>query len=229
VCSAEQSNLGTIKVDSSDIGILPQAIVLGVGSHSIEFVPPTGYSFDHWDVTGVGVDDPNANPTSITVTGDGTVTAVFAAVPYSSPPSWNLFTEEWDNLSAWTLMGYAGIEINPPGNLHVLGEAGTWGGVSKNGISRLPAEYTIEFTMTVNYWFSGLVKFYWNDYYCYNVVFSPDYLYTDYIGQLSGLAPVNLTDGAQHTWRFVVRSGQVDIFMDGTFITRCDPTCAVAT
>jgi flagellin-like protein len=81
--SLSTSNWGTINVDSSPITI-PQSIPLSVGSHSVEFVPPTYYSFDHWEVTGgVAVDISSANPTSITVTGDGTVTAVYIMEQYT--------------------------------------------------------------------------------------------------------------------------------------------------
>jgi len=49
-----------------------KAVYLEAGRHTIEGVPPSEWSFDHWQGSYAAVvDDVNANPTGITITGAG--------------------------------------------------------------------------------------------------------------------------------------------------------------
>jgi hypothetical protein len=73
------TNLGTITFDGVPYS-LPDEISKTIGTYSTEYFAYSGHLFDHWETTGlVSVSDPNANPTNVTVSGDGTLKPVYAA------------------------------------------------------------------------------------------------------------------------------------------------------
>ncbi len=73
------TNLGTITFDGVPYS-LPDEISKTIGTYSTEYFAYAGHLFDHWETTGlVSVSDPNANPTNVTVSGDGTLKPVYAA------------------------------------------------------------------------------------------------------------------------------------------------------
>ena len=73
------ANLGTITFDGVPYS-LPDDISKAIGNYSAEYFADAGYLFDHWETTGlVSVSDANANPTNLTVSGDGTLKPIYAA------------------------------------------------------------------------------------------------------------------------------------------------------
>jgi len=73
------TNLGTITFDGVSYN-LPDDISKTVATYSAEYFTDAGYSFDHWETTHlVSVSDANANPTTVTVSGEGTLNAIYAA------------------------------------------------------------------------------------------------------------------------------------------------------
>jgi len=75
--NAASSNLGTITFDGSTYS-LPNDVTKPAGTYTIRYNPASGYVFDHWETTpGVSVADPNARSTTATISGDGTLRAVY--------------------------------------------------------------------------------------------------------------------------------------------------------
>lgn len=75
--NAATSNIGTITCAGTNYN-LPGLSTQEVGVYTIQYNPADGYSFDHWESTGaVSVTDTNAVSTTVTVSGDGTLTAVY--------------------------------------------------------------------------------------------------------------------------------------------------------
>jgi len=73
------TNLGMITFDGVSYN-LPDDVSETVVTSSAEYFTDAGYSFDHWEPTGlVSVSDANANPVTVTVSGDGTLKAVYAS------------------------------------------------------------------------------------------------------------------------------------------------------
>jgi hypothetical protein len=73
------TNLGMITFDDVPYN-LPDEISKTVATFSAEYSTDAGYLFDHWETTRlVSVSDANANPTTVTVSGDGTIKALYAA------------------------------------------------------------------------------------------------------------------------------------------------------
>jgi parallel beta-helix repeat protein len=73
-------NLGTIKFDVSTYS-LPNDITKPAGTYQIEYNAASGYKFDHWEIAdGISVANPNAWSTTATVTGAGTLKAIYKAV-----------------------------------------------------------------------------------------------------------------------------------------------------
>jgi hypothetical protein len=73
------TNLGTITFDGVSYN-LPDDVSKTVVNYSAEYFTDAGYSFDHWEPTGlISVSDANANPATVTVSGDGTLKAIYAA------------------------------------------------------------------------------------------------------------------------------------------------------
>ena len=71
------TNLGTITFDGSTYS-LPNDVSKPAGTYPAQYNPPSGYVFDHWEVSGgVSVADPNAWSTSATITGSGTLRAIY--------------------------------------------------------------------------------------------------------------------------------------------------------
>jgi parallel beta-helix repeat protein len=74
------SNLGTITFDSIPYS-LPNDITKPADTYPIEYTPVPSYEFDHWEYTlMVSVTDPYAQTTTATITGEGTLTAIFRVV-----------------------------------------------------------------------------------------------------------------------------------------------------
>ena len=73
------TNLGMITFDGVSYS-LPDDVSKTIGTYSAEYFTDAGYLFDHWETTHlVSVSDANANPTTVTVSGDGTLKAIYAA------------------------------------------------------------------------------------------------------------------------------------------------------
>jgi hypothetical protein len=59
---------------------LPTSICKEAGSYQATYNPASGYRFDHWETSGgVSVTDPNAQTTTVTVSGNGTLRAIYTA------------------------------------------------------------------------------------------------------------------------------------------------------
>jgi len=73
------TNLGIITFDGVSY-YLPDDVSKTAVTYSAEYFADAGYSFDYWETTRlVSVSDANANPTTVTVSGDGTLNAIYAA------------------------------------------------------------------------------------------------------------------------------------------------------
>jgi hypothetical protein len=71
------SNKGTISIEGT-VYTLPQNLTKTPGTYSLSFSPPSGYTFIRWDATGgVPVSNPASASTSLTVTGPGTLRAIY--------------------------------------------------------------------------------------------------------------------------------------------------------
>ena len=76
--TAASSNLGTITSEGASY-VLPKTITKEVGLYSVEYTAATVYMFDHWETTGaITVMDTNAVSTTIMVSGDCTIKAIYA-------------------------------------------------------------------------------------------------------------------------------------------------------
>ena len=71
------SNFGTINFRGTNYN-LPDVTIDEAGIYAIQYSPETGYIFDHWEATGsITVTDEYEESTTVTVSGDGTLTAVY--------------------------------------------------------------------------------------------------------------------------------------------------------
>jgi len=77
-------NNGSITFASVSYG-LPNNVSKPSGSYTVEYIAEDGYVFDHWEIeiiTGIiTVSDPTDASTTVTVSGDGTLIAVYEATP----------------------------------------------------------------------------------------------------------------------------------------------------
>lgn len=79
------ANLGTITFDGTSYS-LPDDVSKAAGTYSAEYFADVGYVFDHWETSGaVFVSSSSDNPTTVTVSGDGTLKAVYRMK--NQPPS----------------------------------------------------------------------------------------------------------------------------------------------
>jgi hypothetical protein len=93
------SNLGTVSFNSVSY-TLPANFLEKGGYYQAQYYPPAGYTFDHWETTGaITVASTTANPTTVTVNSNGTITAV-----YKSTATTYIFTNGFEsgNFNAWT-------------------------------------------------------------------------------------------------------------------------------
>lgn len=94
------SNLGSVNLDN--VGFtLPHDTSKNTGSYSVEYSAVSGYVFDHWETTGlISVNSLAANPTAITISGDGALRAIYKLYI----PSQYLFADGFESgsFSAWT-------------------------------------------------------------------------------------------------------------------------------
>lgn len=73
-------NLGTIEF-AGLVYTLPNDITKAAGTYSLKYSEAMGYVFDHWEVTtGAAVADANARSTIATITGSGTLRAIYKAL-----------------------------------------------------------------------------------------------------------------------------------------------------
>jgi hypothetical protein len=88
--TAATTNLGTITCQGTNY-ILPNIATEEAGTCIIQYIPATGYNFDRWITSGsIIVTDTNAASTTITVTGDCTLKAIYKAeVTDPQSVSWN--------------------------------------------------------------------------------------------------------------------------------------------
>jgi hypothetical protein len=78
------SNQGTIVLDSVPYA-LPIDVLKTLSTYSVAYTAAAGYSFDHWEISeGISVASTNSQSTTVTVSGTGTLRAVYRAV---APPS----------------------------------------------------------------------------------------------------------------------------------------------
>ena len=69
-------NLGAINAHNH----LPTDVSAAAGKYQVTFYAASGYVFDHWETTGdVTVANPTSNPATITITGTGTLKAIYKA------------------------------------------------------------------------------------------------------------------------------------------------------
>jgi len=73
----ESSDLGTITLDSVEYG-LPDSASKEAGGYIILYAEAVGYDFVSWSVSGsLTVNDEGANPATLTVSGNGTLDAIY--------------------------------------------------------------------------------------------------------------------------------------------------------
>jgi len=58
---------------------LPDDVSKAPGTYQAQYLADSGYVFDHWELIceGLSLSDANANPTTVTVSGDGTLKAIY--------------------------------------------------------------------------------------------------------------------------------------------------------
>jgi peptidoglycan/xylan/chitin deacetylase (PgdA/CDA1 family) len=96
--SSATTNLGTITFNSI-LYSLPSNTYISGGNYQAQYSPATGYTFDHWQTTGnVAVTSTTANPTTVNVTGNGTLASIYKASASV------LFSDGFESgsFSAWT-------------------------------------------------------------------------------------------------------------------------------
>jgi hypothetical protein len=77
-------NLGSMTVAGFQKNLPNAWALVGSGSWSLAYTPAPGYYFVKWQVVGpIVIADPNAQSTTFTLTGDGTITAIYS----NRPPS----------------------------------------------------------------------------------------------------------------------------------------------
>ena len=77
-------NFGYITFDGTPYS-LPADISKKVGSHQATYNPASGYRFDHWETSGgVSITNSTAKTTTVTVSGDGTLRAIYTT---NNPPT----------------------------------------------------------------------------------------------------------------------------------------------
>jgi len=75
------TNLGAIAFDGMSYS-LPKDVSKLAGTYTAEYFAEPGYNFDHWETLGgASVSVATDNPTTVTVSGDGTLSAVFVEKP----------------------------------------------------------------------------------------------------------------------------------------------------
>jgi hypothetical protein len=79
--NAASSNRGTIKFDGIDYSSLPTTINKEAKAYAISYLAASGYEFLCWETSGgISVASSSSSSTTATVTGDGTLRAVYKAV-----------------------------------------------------------------------------------------------------------------------------------------------------
>jgi hypothetical protein len=79
--TAASTNLGSITFDGVSYPTLPDDAVKAPGTYQAQYFADAGYVFDHWETTGAAsVSDADANPVQVTVSGDGTLKAIYSVV-----------------------------------------------------------------------------------------------------------------------------------------------------
>jgi hypothetical protein len=94
------SNQGTIVLDSVPYA-LPIDVLKTLSTYSVAYTEAAGYSFDHWEASGgISVASTSSQSTTVTVSGTGTLRAVYRAV---APPS-VIFEDGFESgdFSKWT-------------------------------------------------------------------------------------------------------------------------------
>jgi hypothetical protein len=94
------TNLGTITCDGTKYA-LPNSASEATGTYTVSFSASLGYVFDHW-VTGgsVSVANSNAQSTTLTISGIGSLAAIYSP---TAPPT-HLFADDFESglFNAWT-------------------------------------------------------------------------------------------------------------------------------
>jgi hypothetical protein len=101
------SNLGSITFDSVP-NTLPKDISKAAGGYPASYGPGVGYVFDSWETTGGISVSPNSQTTTVTVSGDGTLRAIYKVA--SSFGFEDGF--ESGNFSAWSGIGSSSGETS---------------------------------------------------------------------------------------------------------------------
>ncbi|MCJ7771082.1 hypothetical protein MUP37_05860 [Candidatus Bathyarchaeota archaeon] len=87
--NASTTNLGSLTLDGMNYG-LPNSVLKAAGTYSITYYLSSGYLFDNWVASGtIQLADSNAQSTTITVSGNGSVTASYSL----APPLYNLHVQ----------------------------------------------------------------------------------------------------------------------------------------
>jgi len=86
-------NLGKIQLGATLFG-LPNSTTLLNGTYFLKYIPAEGYTFLNWTITGdIIVQDPYSSTTSVTLNGNGTITAFYRGCKVS------LNSKQWMDLS----------------------------------------------------------------------------------------------------------------------------------
>jgi len=133
---ATTNNLGTITFDAVSYS-LPNDELKEAGDYSAEYFADSGYAFDHWAFSGdVSVTETGLNPTTVTVSGEGTLQAVYTEIP---PTLYNVDLES----------------VEDPATTSNLGSI-TFGAVSyslPNAVSKEAGDYSAEYFADSGYEF----------------------------------------------------------------------------
>lgn len=136
----KSKNLGTIDFDGSTYNISDFFYIIKLdGTYQISYTPAPGYAFDHWDPWLIDIPDIYSNPTTVTFSKDGTLTAVYRAISnctvHLESSQDNGATYNQDTISIWRANEQASTYVLP------------------NDVNMLPGTYTIWFTITDDYRF----------------------------------------------------------------------------
>ena len=116
-------NLGTITFNGT-LHTLPDSVSARAGSYSALYNPDSAYAFDRWETAGgVSVSTPSNPSTTVTVTGDGNLTARYKSIASTNPI---LTSTLGTNTTAEDLTCYAGVgQTKPYYNFTVNGKPTT--------------------------------------------------------------------------------------------------------
>jgi len=173
--TAASTNLGTITFDGVSY-TLPDDVSKAVGTYQAQYFGGVGYVFDSWETTGlVSVSDVNANPVQVTVSGDGTLKAVYSGVAVA----YTVHLESAEDTAASTNLGtitFDGVSYTLPDDVskavgtyqaqyfggvgYVFDSWETTGLVSVSDVNANPVQVTVSGDGTLKAVYSGVAVAY---------------------------------------------------------------------